>query len=81
MKKVYCKNCKYYLLYFRGPACTHFAEFINDILAQKITDYKDFLINHSIRSGFGVCRSYKCKWWKFWARLREIEDYEDCHDV
>ncbi len=69
MKKVYCKNCKWYQIGFWYEECWRFANFYEKEAGGKI--YQEFVGKLELdieQNKDNECPNYKKKhWWKFWV--------------
>lgn len=64
MKKVYCKNCKYYKDRFKNMGCKK----TDAIIRNGGYVYHPFLANELLKTVGKKCEFYKRIWWKFWIK-------------
>ena len=70
MEKVYCKNCKFYILlrdYFGNkdcPECKLTRE--KEVTFEKVKIV--YGLSPSVKNEKNDCPDYQHKWWKFWVK-------------
>ena len=71
MKKIYCKNCRYFKFVYRkfyGYKEKCYAPKNLDLVENHYSPYKRHFRKPELINMSNDCRWYKKKWWKFWVK-------------